>query len=172
MKTRAMYEGASRNLKGDLIISFALGDEEQLPLIEKMQDAELVLDVRKFRKSKSAAQNAYFWALCTEMAMKLGTSKEDIYKMQLKRVDGYFDTQVKLSEVPKIQDGFRVTEIMEDKIFFEGDDVLVTVRCYVGISSYNTEEMARLLDITIQDALEIGADVTTARLKALMEGAI
>lgn len=162
------YAGASMTLHGNCIVSFDIGKAKGE--VEKLQqDTDLVIDVKKYREHRSLSANAYFWVLCDSIAKVLKTTKECIYLMQLSRYGVFVDVDVIPEAVHMLQEKFRYTEVFED----EGTDI-VTVRCYFGSSTYNTEEMSRLIEGTVNDAKDIGVDTWTpeeiARALAVWDG--
>ena len=157
MRTKAYYQGASKSLAGELIVSFAIEDEEAIAKLEKDKDKMLVLEIERFSDKRSLNANAYFWVLCDRMAKVLKTTKEKIYHMQLSRYGVFVDMQIIKEALPLIKTQFRyVDEFPEDEI---GDSSYI--RCYIGSSHYNREEMARLIDGTVEDAKELGIDTWT-----------
>lgn len=60
MRTRAYYQGASKSLAGDLIVSFAIEDEEAIEKLEKDKEKILVLETSKYSDKRSLNANAYF----------------------------------------------------------------------------------------------------------------
>lgn len=91
------------------------------------------------------------------MAQVLKTTKESIYHMQLSRYGVFVDMQVIKEALPLIKSQFRyVDEFPEDSI---GESAYI--RCYIGSSHYNKEEMARLIDGTVDDAKDLKIDTWT-----------
>ena len=159
MRTLGMYTGASRNLQGDVIVSFAIEDEEAIAKLEKDKDKILVLETKRHSDKRSLNANAYFWVLCDKMAKVLRTTKEAIYSLQLSRYGVFVDLDIERPAMSLLQGKFRyIEEVIEDRLT-ESDRI--TARCYFGSSSYTKEEMARLIDGTVEDAKELGIDTWT-----------
>jgi len=150
MKLLGQYTGASRNLDGDLIISFAVdADMHQIKEIDGSEDLDI--EISKHRAKRSLNANAYFWKLCDLIAKKLGSDKDSIYKLQLSKYGVFVDCQVWTEAVEDLKRQFRYVEELDD-----GYGETMIIRCYFGSSGYNTKEMSDLLSGTIQDCHDLG----------------
>lgn len=158
MRTVGKYTGASRSLQGELIISFAIKDEQAIENIDA--DNELVIETKRYSDKRSLNANAYFWVLCDKMAAKVHSSKEAIYLLQLSKYGVWVDVTVKRSALPGIKAKFRYTEEFIEDSLSDGEEV-VTVRCYFGSSHYDKAEMSRLIEGTVSDAKELKVDTWT-----------
>lgn len=152
MRFRGNFENASRNLQGDLILSFVI-DEDQKLIDELMEikDEELDIEIDKHRAKRSLNANAYFWKLCDQIAKKLGSDKESIYKLQLSRYGVFVDCEVWNNAVEVLKREFRHVEELSD-----GYEDTKIVRCYFGSSGYNSKEMSELISGTVEDAISLG----------------
>lgn len=161
MRTTGFFENAQRNLNGDLVVSFVVEDESVLEELEK--DKKIILTTQKFSEKRSNNANSYFWVLCDMIAKKLGTTKDEIYLLELSRYGFWLDKEVIKESVPEIRKMFRLVEEFNDDYQIIEDDGtiinMVTIRCYIGSSNYTRSEMAALIDGTQQDAKEIGCDL-------------
>ena len=149
-----------------------LNDFKQL--VDDMNQCDkLSIEIKHFRARRSLDANAYAWVLMDKLAEKLGESKIDIYREYVKHIGGNSETVcVKNSAVERLKEGWGkngigwVTETFPSKL--EG---CTNVLLYYGSSTYDSAQMARLLDLIIQDCKEQGIPTETpdeiARLKAL-----
>ena len=156
MRTRAFYKGASRSLDGEPIISFSIKDEDKIPKLEEEKDVELVIEVKRFRKKRSLNANAYFWVLCDQMAQVLRTTKDEVYNLQLSRWGVFIDVQIEKEDLPRLISQFRYVEEFKEPFSNK-----TTYRCYLVSSTYDTKQMAYLIDGTVLDAKELGIDTWT-----------
>ena len=169
MRSKGQYIGAQRSIDGDLIVSFAIEDESTLEALDKLKEKDLVLEVKKYSNKRSLNANAYFWKLCDMIAQALGTTKDEIYLLQLSRYGFWLDKEVIKEAIPEIKEMFRLVEVFDDEwIDYQIDDKgniqqvpMQTIRCYIGSSHYSKREMGRLIDGTVQDAKELGIDTWT-----------
>lgn len=129
------------------------------------------IEIKKVRKKRSVDANSYMWVLVNKIAIKLMSTKEEIYQDFIRRV-GVFDdilvvekAKTRFVETWKANGiGFLVEEL-DSKI--KGTCKL---RVYKGSSRYDSKEMARLIDEVVIDAKELGIETMTPNeLKKLKE---
>lgn len=169
MTTTGEYRGAQRSLNGDLLVMFAVEDDEQmLEWAEKNKDKKLSIEVKQYREPRSLTANNYFWKLCDLLAQKMGSTQDEVHDLMLYRYGVRTDLAFKKNILPAMEKTFDIVLILEDY----GEDV--EARCFVGSRFYNTEEMARLIDGTVSDAKEQGIQLLNPeeieRLVAEWEG--
>lgn len=115
----------------------------------KAGDYEIV----KQKKKRSLDANAYFFVLADKLSEKLNIPKEEIYRNCIKEIGGVSEIVcVKNEAVQKLCEGWRhnglgwQTDTMPSKL--EG---CTNVVLYYGSSTYNTEQMSRLIENIIED---------------------
>ena len=120
-------------------------------LFDKLKGKDVEIEIKKVGKPRSRDANAMCWALCSDIgrAMKPPLAKEDVYRMAIKAVGVYTQTQLLAWDVPKVKS--RWESHGEGWIFETVDDVhgLVghkTVNMYYGSSTYTVDEMRVLID--------------------------
>lgn len=161
-------------------VSFHWGPEGvwilcRVPMNERPQVEEMIrngkyeLCLQKVKKKRSLNANAYMWKLCDEIAKAIGTTKEDVYRRAIGDV-GVFDTitlpppaYVRFKDIWQSRGVGWMVE-MADKQNSEN----VTVFAYYGSSTYNSQEMARLIDWLVDAAQELGIDTMTPRERSLL----
>lgn len=131
-------------------------------------------EMKKAYNKRSKNANDFCWAICDKIADVLRMTKEDVYRRAIRDVGVYkvFDPlpndQAKTlqSAWEKLGVGW-VTEIVD----YAPDGDKVTVRAYYGSSTYNTKQMARLIDYLLQDAESVGLkeEFTDERIKSLLD---
>lgn len=164
MRSIGRYEGATRNLSGELVVSFVINDETELEKLEKDKEKDLVIESKRFNEKRSLSANGYFWKLCSLIAEKLKTTKEAVYFMELRDGGVWTDVTVKKKALPMIRKQFRyIEEFFEDTLGEEdlGEDDPVTVRCYIGSSHYDKAEMSKIIDAAVREAKGLGIDTWT-----------
>lgn len=137
-------------------------------LMESLQDINTDKDyeiiIRPKRKKRSLDANAYFWVLVGKLGEKLRKSDTEIYR-NLVRDNGVFQI-VPIRE--DILDRWAaewsskgtgcITEDIGECKKFKGYH---NVKCYFGSSTYNTEEMSRLIDAVIAECKDQGIETMT-----------
>lgn len=130
---------------------------------------ELTIDIKTEKRSNDA--NAYYWTLVNKLSAKIGVSPKDIYRTHIKDIGGNYEV------VPIREDavdtwiknwvkkglGWVCESIGESKL--RG---YVNVVCFYGSSTYDKRQMARLIDLCVQDCKEQGIETMTPSEMALM----
>lgn len=173
MREVAKIAGLSKNLNGDLIISFEVDDNPALiEQYEKLKDSKVVVEVKKYHDKRSLDANAYFWQLCDKIGRVLGSDKDTIYLLMLKDAGVFTDVRVKKVAVEMLKRTYRLVEVLEEYVTEENiygeNENFCTVRCYYGSHLYDTAEMAHLINHTVQQAQELGIDTITPDEQAHM----
>ena len=134
-----------------------IGNAEAIIKFLFEQDRDKVFEVREWKSKRSLTQNAYFYALCQEIANKTRQSKEVVHDQMLKDygqseiisvlasidVSGYF----------KYYDEFG-TGTVNGKEFKH-------YKVYKGSSEMDSREMAILLDGVVFEAEQLGIPTLT-----------
>lgn len=128
--------------------------------IEKSKDYRITVD--RPPKKKTLDQNAYLWVMCDRIAQRIKSSKEEVYREQIRNV-GVFDTVcVTDKALERFVSNWQTKGIgwvcdLTDSRIKDCTNVL----CYYGTSCYTREEMSRLIDEVVREAksLNISAEV-------------
>lgn len=109
--------------------------------------------VKPKRKKRSLDANAYAWVLIDKLAEKLSIPKTAVYQQYIKEIGGNSETACVLDRaVDKLIDGWGrngigwIAETMPSKI-----DGCTNVTLYYGSSTYDSRQMARFIDLIVQD---------------------
>lgn len=151
MKVKCRIKDLLRSMDGKQVLSLEiLGALDE---IDGLLDKDLTVEIKPFRKKRSLDANAYFWVLCDKLAVKTGISKAEIYRESIKNIGGNSDTVCVVDEaVDKLRTAWErnglgwQTDALESKI--QG---CTNVILYYGSSTYDTAQMARLIDNIVQD---------------------
>lgn len=160
---------------GKPTISFEINEKNDFGLlVDEMKELEkLSIEVKPFRKRRSLDANAYCWVLIDKIAEKIGESKEMVYRQYITNIGGNSEVVcVKNNAVERLCQGWQrngvgwQTEAFESKI-----PGCTNIILYYGSSVYDSAQMARLLDLIIQDCKGLGIPTETpdeiARLKSM-----
>lgn len=125
-------------------------------------NGKLTVDIKKHREKRSHTANSYMWVLLDKLAKALKSNKELIYKELVLRV-GVFDTIAITKKATEIfmknwsgkgLGWFCINLGESHKV--DGTNVL---QCYYGSSTYDTKQMATLIDEIVTECKE--ADIET-----------
>lgn len=158
-----MHEWTGR--LSNIAISYATGkplltlevDEDRNTLLEAAEELRaserLTIKVGKFRKRRSLDANAYAWVLISKLAEKLNIPKTEIYRTAIREIGGNSDTVcVQDKAVQSLCDGWQrngigwMTETFKSKI-----DGCTNVTLYYGSSTYDTNQMSRLINNIVEE---------------------
>lgn len=155
-----------RDWKTDkLVVSFLL---DNVPSdIEAIQGCDLDITARKHRRKRSLNANSYFHVLVTEIAGAVGDTNTSI-KNRLIREYGAFEYINGLIPTFLLKAEYEADMMVREDIHVkviarehkDGED---WVRCAFmrGSHTYNTAEMSRLIDGTVEEAKGLGIETLT-----------
>ena len=136
--------------------------------VAKLLQGSYEIVLQKMSKPRSLNANAYFWKLADELAKVLHITKGEVYARAIKQVGVYEVMTVAIAgydHFKRIWESNGVGWIV-DRLCDDG--VNATIHAYYGSSTYNSEQMARLIDWLVQEAEEQGIDTLTPRERSLL----
>lgn len=131
---------------------------EQVSNLMKLSGLKANLNVSKWYKRRSLTANAYLWTLLTEIANKIGSSKEEVYEQMLDRYgqvltdeegNAYQVTILKKQDIRSMEGHYKL---------IKSNDKFSAYLVLKGSSEYNSKEMATLLDGVISECKELGIE--------------
>lgn len=127
-------------------------------------------DIKEYRAKRSLDANAYAWALMDKLASKVNLPKDTVYRRAVKNIGGNNETVcVPNPAVNRLISGWQhnglgwVCETMPSKI-----NGCTNVVLYYGSSSYDSAQMARLIDNIVQDCNAVGIETKTPKELSLL----
>lgn len=159
---------------GDKIIVTLEVEKTEDEIIDSLlREQKVNVSIEKIKRKRSLNANAYFWQICHQIAVKLKTDKISVYESLLGKYGSFVDVAVIEKALPIIKDTYRYVEVLE-RGNINGEPA-VSVRCYRGSSTYTKEEMAVLIDGTVDEAKALGIETMTpdeiARMVSAWKGA-
>lgn len=150
------------SLDGALELTFT-APKSVLRAFDGLKDKPLTVQVKEYRQKRSLSQNSYLWVLLDKLAQKLNRSKEEIYKMYIKDYGVFEVLPLRNDAVAEFNRrwgkqglGWFCEDLGESKL-----NGYTKIIAYYGSSTYNTQEMTRLIDAVVQDCREQGIDTMT-----------
>lgn len=157
-------------------------ERDFLECYEELKEYKVSLEIKKYRKMRSLDANAYYWTLVSKLATVLKTSNPEIHNRMLSLygfpecIGGKSvfvtipDTEEAEAQVAKST----TYHLQPSSQIREGKDGVVyrTYRILRGSSTYNTEEMSRLIDGIISECKDAGipdAEIATPDEKAQLK---
>ena len=154
--------------RGRLTIDIESDFREQY---DKLKDEEVNLSIEKFRPARSLDANALLWKLCYEIAKKIGSTKEEVYRKHIKEVGEYTPLPIRADAVESFKriwsahgTGWFAEVVDDSKI--EGYKL---VFAYHGSSVYDSAQMSRLINSVLETADELEISVLSERELSLLK---
>lgn len=133
-------------------------------LIRSMKNCVYLLEIKVFQKKRSTNANRYYWEMAGKIAKERRISPVDVYREHIPDVGDNFTTST-VSE--KDADRFLkawsreglgwISEIMGPS----NEPGKVDIICYYGSSFFSVSQMARLIDLAVQDCRNMGIETKT-----------
>lgn len=120
-----------------------------------------IISIDRQKRKRSLNANAYMWQLCHKIAEKIGTTKETVYRKNIREV-GSFETVELISEgVARFMRSWQANGLGWIAEPLSERNGYTTVIAYYGSSSYNTAEMSRLIEAVVAEAKALGVETMT-----------
>ena len=142
----------------DITITFTINERVSVfPEYDKIRNCEkLKIKAYKYRERRSLDAIAYLWVLLQKMAEVLLTDKWTMYLKMLKQYGQFTYIVVKPAAVEAVKKQWRECEEVGE-IDVNGTKA-VQMLCYYGSSTYDTREMAVLIDGVAGECKELGIE--------------
>ena len=147
------FDGFTRATNGDLGLLFWVKDSEVTEHLQKLKGKRVVLEIKNYFEKRSLNANRYFWRLCGDIAEALQTDKETIYQSILQEAGQWVDIECTKDTLKPLKAKFSYSEIVHED--FLTDDPKIVLRGYFGSSSYDSREMAKLIDCAVHQCQEL-----------------
>lgn len=164
----------SRDLDtGGIVASLLLKDVsvQELQTVRALE--ELSVSFKRYRKKRSLDANAYCWVLCSKIAEKVGSSKDEVYEQMLQDYGCFYEDE-NGCVVVTVKSSVDVSGIGGYWKFYKTNGKFSSYLKIKGSSEYDTTEMSRFLDGIIYEAKELGIPTETPdeieHMKALWKG--
>lgn len=129
------------------------------------------VEIKEHRKRRSMDANSYFWVLCGKLAAKVGLPKEEVYREFIKDVgDNYTIVPIRNDAVDKWIDVWQskgigwCCDILGDSKLPGYTNVIT----YYGSSTYDTQQMATLINLMVQECKLQGIETMTPQELSLL----
>lgn len=117
-----------------------------------------VLSIEQQKKRRSLSANAYMWTLAQKIAEKVGTTKEVVYRKNIREVGSFTVLEMTKEAVQRFIEAWQGNGIGYIAEPCDTNNGFTTVIAYHGSSTYNTNEMSRLIDALVTEAKSLGIE--------------
>jgi len=139
-------------------------------LFDELKETDIDFDIKKHRERRSLDANAMMWCFCGKIAEKIGSTKEEVYREEIRQVGKYTPLPIRNDAVEEFDEIWSahgvgwITEVVDDSKL-KGYKL---VFAYQGSSTYDTKEMSRLLDNVLQDAQQLGIETLSEQERSIL----
>lgn len=146
---------------GKCILSLTLEDDFR-DGYDELNDKDLVIDIKPYRKKRSGEANRYMWVLCGEIASVAHITKDEVYRRNVREVGVFTALSVSKDAYERFSAVWREKGVgWFCEVVDERDDGYLEIFAYSGSSTYDTAQMTRLIDAVIADAKALGIETAT-----------
>ena len=154
---KARIKGLTMSLDGGQELTLSLpGDWRDE--YQKLKDADVDVEIKKHREKRSLDSNGLLWCCCREIGQALGITDVEVYRKAVADAGEYEHLPIKAVAVDTFSRrweskglGWFVQVVDDSKL--KGYKL---VKAYYGSSTYDTNEMSKLLDYVVDEARQIG----------------
>ena len=145
------------NFGTDAVLSLGIpiAYAKQLETIVSNFKANTEYELKPYKEKRSLSANALAWVYCDKLAEKLNTTKERIYQDAIDNVGVFEEIKVNSPEA-----GQRFKRIWKQNGLGWLTKTIdeTTILAYYGSSTYDTKQMARLIDYLQEECKEQGIE--------------
>lgn len=150
---------------GEWLMSFTTREDPR-KLMDRLKDADVTVEIKKYNPHRSKDANAFCWALCADIgkALRPPVGKDEVYRMAIREVGVYTETVVKTWDVDTIVRRWSThgvgwfVDVMDDAGIGRK-----TLHLYYGSSTYTVDEMQVLLDWLVDQAEQMEIPLRLSR---------
>ena len=148
---------------GKPMVTFALNEVNSArEMVDELKSLEkLSLKIGKFKQKRSLDANAYCWTLIGKIAEKTNVPKEEVYREAIRGIGGNYDVVcIKEDAAGSLRSAWERNGIgWQTEVMLSKRDGCTNVLLYYGSSTYDTEQMSRLISNIQQDCASLGIEV-------------
>jgi hypothetical protein len=151
---------------GEWIVSFTTRDDPR-KMFDQFTGKDVNIDIKKASKARTKTANDFCWSLCNDIgnALKPPVPKEEVYRKAISEVGRFELMHMKAEAIPTFRDIWERRGIgwFTQVVDYSQIPGCKIVMAYFGSSTYNTEEMSRLIDYLKQDAENMGIPIPLSK---------
>lgn len=144
---------------GRLQLTFEINETTARSQVDAIAGCEkLRIEAVQFREKRSLDANRYCWKLCDKIAQRIRSTKEEVYRDAIRSVGVFSDVVVYADAVESLVNGWERNGTGWFAETVDNVAEMKTIRLYYGSSTYNTQQMARLIDEIINYCKDVGVE--------------
>ena len=132
-------------------------------------DTRYMISIEKERKPRSNDQNSLMWELCQRIAEAIDVKRVEVYQDTIRNYGRYARIRVDRKNAELVANEWTAKGIgwVTECESADGDDLVL--RLYQGSSTYDTQQMSRIISALMDECRNLGIDVDDERLVSLLE---
>ena len=149
-----------------------IGNKEQIKQeLENIKDNKKLYRFEPYKEKRSNKANKYFWELLGQLCLEIGLDTIEEYKKRVRQLGVFRYWEIDKDNVATFNKMWSDNGIAWfTDIVDIAENGKIGINAYYGSSSYNTKQMAKLIDGVIQDCKSIGIETETPEnIKSLLE---
>lgn len=168
MKVKVIGELLQRTTdeEGNMNITFKINNWRYRNYLQKLDKKEYSIVLSDIRNARTLQQNKYLWALIHDICENENAQSNDLDEMycHLLMLAGAKYTFASIIEdgVEDVKKEMRYVRVLEYETRANGNR-FANCQIFIGSSKFNTKEMAKLIDTTIEYAENLGIDTAYYR---------
>lgn len=138
-------------------------ETKQLDILEQVKnDGKLKVSLKKYRKKRSLNANSYFWQLLQELCELVELDTVEEYKRRVKELGIFRQFKIEAENIKTFKKMWTSQGIawfceIADTTYI-GNTEFKIINAYYGSSSFNSKQMARLINGVVQDCQPYGIE--------------
>ena len=161
-----------RLASGEWVISFTTR-ENPGQLFDDLQEVPVRIEIKKASKHRSLSANNYAWVLIDKIAEVTGKTSTEVYQQAIMEIGGVSDYYgMKEEAYENFCEIWTKGHLGRQVVIIPGSSKpgWINVRAWKGSSDFDSAQMARLIDLLIQEAEQQGiptiSDQEVERMKS------
>lgn len=142
------------------VISIKLKNNSDLKVIESIFNKDIEIEIKEHKEKRSLSANSYAWVLINLLAEKLNIPAVEVYREYVKDLNVCKQMTLPKEEYSTLKTAWNMLGLgwlVEQLDITSKDEIIANF--YYGSSTYNSKQMARLIDNIIQDCKENGIEI-------------
>lgn len=162
------FKGISTDWKsGETLITFSMDDKKKMAEVDKLGDAKLSIEAKRYREKRSIDANSFAWKLLSLIAEAIHDDKWNVYIRMLKRYSNdYVTLQIREDALERFKTEWRAVEDLG-----EVRSGVHQVLAFYGSHTFDSKQMATFIDGIISECELLDIETATpdelARMKSL-----
>lgn len=170
MRIKGRLGEPSMKLDGTMVIPIITKDAGTVQeCFDGLVGKDLSFEVKRWREKRSLDANAYLWVLLQKMAEVLHSTKDEMYLEMLDKYGQFTFIIVRPDAVERMAQNWRTVRVISE-VGVDGQ-CGVQMQCFYGSSTYDTREMAVLIDGVVSECRELGIETLPPDELAAMKDA-